>query len=115
MSYTLKIILISMGAWLGLGAACLGLSLLGSDSYSFIVGLVGIFVIGGLISLGLIITAVVILLGKMDGKAVPNKQGEVLDDNRQMVPIPYRERGLAFLAAGGLILLVGGSVCLGMV
>lgn len=115
MNYTGKTIFTWLGAWLALSMLGLGLSSLGSGPYDIIAGLIGIFVFGGILSVAAVVTGVVILLGKHNGEL--NKRSdsrEVLDVPERSEPLPYKERGLAHLAAGGLILLVGGSVCLGM-
>lgn len=116
MSYTVKTILSWLGAWLALSAVGLGLSAMGSGPYDIIAGIVGIFVFGGILSVAAAITGAVILLGKHDGDSTKSRGfREILDVSERPRPLPYQERGVAHLAAGGLILLVGGSVCLGMV
>ncbi len=114
MSYTTKVILISLAVWLLLSLICGVIMGFAGEEYWTI----GILIAGMLIGLteivGLIVTGAVILLGKFSGKKlIPPGKDAPLD--AQPAPLHYRERGLAYLAAAGVILMIGGSICFGMI
>lgn len=112
MSYTLKVILISLGVWLGLSLALATLSALTGSGFSDAFFLGGM-VIGLIGAAALSLTAIVIFLARLDGKKRDQPENpDVLDGKPQN--LGYQIRGLAFLAAAGVILLVGTSVCFGM-
>lgn len=112
MSYTLKVILISLGIWLGLSLAVAALDGISGAGFSDTF-LIGGLVIGLIGAAALFITAIVIFIAKLDGKKRDQPANpDVLDGKPEK--LSYQTRGLAFLAAAGVILLVGTSVCFGM-
>lgn len=113
MSYTTKVIFISLAVWLALSLLCGFIMALSGEEY-WVLGIMIAGMITGIAGVaGLVITAAVILLGKLNGKKlVPPGPKAPLD--AKPAPLHYRERGMAFLAAAGVILLIGGSVCFGM-
>ena len=115
MSYTARIITNSLITWVVLSGLGFLAAFLQEDEYGIIMALVGIFAVGALLAAGLLIAGAIILLARIDSapRHRPSEHG-VIDQSTEPTVIPYRERGLAFLQAGGLILLIGGSVCLGM-
>lgn len=114
MSYTTKVILISLAIWLVLSVLIGLISAASGEDYYMIGGLLGGMITGIVGVVGLVITAAVILLGKIDGKTTkPLGENDPLDATPRK--LSYRERGLAYLAAAGTILLIGTSICFGMV
>ena len=114
MSYTIKVILISLASWLVFSALAGAVFAFSGEDYWVIGGLISGMIIGIAGVIGLVITGAVILLGKMDGKSTkePSKDSPL---DAGPVKLSYRERGLAFFAAAGTILVIGASICFGMV
>lgn len=114
MSFTVRVILISLVVWLVVnlvGGLFTALDVSNGDFFGgfwitgMFTGLVGVF--------GLFITGFVILLGKINGKRpMDNNSADLLDGKPQ--PLSYQERALAFFAAAGVVLLVGTSICFSM-
>lgn len=113
MSYTTRVILISLAVWLGLSLLSGLLMGLSGEEYWTIGILITGMIIGIVGIIGLLITGAVILLGKLPGKKLIPPGGDAPLDAKP-APMHYRERGLAFLAAAGVILMIGGSICFGM-
>lgn len=113
MSYTVKVILISLASWLVFTFFAGVIFSFSGDDYWFIGALLSGMVIGLMGVVGLLITGTVILLGKMDGKQLkaPGKNAPL---DAGPVKLSYRERGMAYFAAAGTILLIGASICFGM-
>lgn len=112
MSYTLKVILISLMGWLGVSLAIGAINVLSGSGFVETFMISGV-VFGLFLGIALLITGIVIFIAKLDGKHRDQAADpEVLDG--QPRHLTYQARGLAFLAAAGIIFLVGTSVCFGM-
>ena len=114
MSYTVKVILASLGGWLFL--SLVGGVLSGASSGGFVDGFLIAGMFFGLVAAAtMFIVGFVVLIGKMGARGNDRHHAETTLDGKAPERISYTEKALAFFAAAGLILLVGASVCFSMV
>lgn len=112
MSYTSKIILLWLGVWLGVAVFLLVVANFGNENFNVEEGLLGLSLIGFFFSVvQFLVGAVILLTGAIKNNENQNLPDDLLDSDAGSNSPSFQERGLAHLAAGGLTLLIGGSVC----
>jgi|GEM_PF-5655663 len=116
MSYTQKVIFISLGTLIAFTLIC---AIPGIFSYHTTTDFLEFGLIALFVSIAetflLILIGIGILIVKPGGGSVTvSNPKELLDASEEReVPLPYNRRAGAFFAAAGVVFLVGGSVCIG--
>lgn len=112
MSYTTKIILIWLSVWLALALILLVIGSIQDGIFLLEEGLIGFSLLGFFFSaIQFLVGAVILLTGFLKNTGRKDFPDDLLDADDDSKTPSFREQGLAHLAAGGLTLLIGGSVC----